>query len=98
MCVFYSVSVHAFHSTCIHVVNDAAKEEKGNDLLFTVIAEIVTAHNMAIKAMYTVIQASDQSTLARLLPEQPAQVLPTEVNQHNCLTGKSTRYVIYTKK
>ena len=74
---------------------DDEEEEQGNDWLFTVIANIISAHNTAIEAVYTLIHARDKSTMARLLPDQPETILPTEVDVHNGLIGRFTRYVYY---
>lgn len=66
------------------------EEEQGNDWLYTVIAEIIALHNMTIENVYTVINSRDQTRLSRLLPEQPNTVLPTEINDQNCLIGNFT--------
>ena len=70
---------------------DSEQEEEGNDWLYTVIAHIVEAHNLAIESLYTVIHSQDQFHLTRLLPDQPAKVLPTEVTDKNCIIGTFTR-------
>jgi len=70
---------------------DVEQEEQGNDWLFTVIADIVEAHNYTIENLYTVMHSQDQFHLSRLLPDQPAKVLPTEVTEKNCIVGTFTR-------
>lgn len=69
---------------------DVEEEEQGNDWLFTVIADIVGAHNLAIENLYNIIYSQKQLHLTRLLPDQPAKVLPTEVTEKNCIVGNFT--------
>ena len=67
---------------------DAADEEEGNDWLYAVAADIIAAHNAFIEGAYSAIQAQQQSPLARLLPDEPSKVYPSEVNKSNCSVGK----------
>lgn len=71
-----------------------ADEEEGNDWLYTVVADIITAHNSFIEGVYFSVQAQQQSSLARLLPDEPAKVYPSEVNDLNCIVGKFRRWAL----
>lgn len=73
--------------------SDVEEEEQGNDWLFTVIADIVETHNLAIENLYNIVHSQKQLHLTRLLPEQPPKVLPTEVTEKNCIVGSFTRWV-----
>lgn len=67
------------------------EEEEGNDWLYTVIADIVQAHNSFLDGLYSSVQAQQQASLARLLADEPTKVYPTEVNECNCLVGRFRR-------
>ena len=73
------------------------QEEEGNDWLFTVIAHIVNAHNLAIENMYSVIHSQDQFHLKKQLSDQPAKILLTEITDATCIIGKLTRYVMCSR-
>ena len=74
-------------------MSDVEEEEQGNDWLFTVIADIVGTHNQAIENLYNIVHSQKQLHLMRLLPEQPATILPTEVSGKTCIVGSFTRCV-----
>ena len=67
---------------------DAADEEEGNDWLYAMAADIITAHNAFIEGVYSAVQAQRQSPLARFLPDEPSKVYPSEVSTSNCIVGK----------
>ena len=68
------------------------EEEEGNDWLYTVVADIIAAHNAFIEGVYSSVQAQRQAPLARLLPDEPAKVYPSEVDCSNCIVGKFERW------
>ena len=68
-----------------------ADEEEGNDWLYTVAAGIIASHNAFIEGVYSAIQARHQASLARLLPDEPSKVYPSEFNDSNCIVGKFRR-------
>ncbi len=70
---------------------DVVEEEQGNDWLYTVIADIVSAHNAFIESLYSIVTSQEQSPLARLLPEQAGRVYTTEVNDNHCIVGRFNR-------
>ena len=69
-----------------------ADKEEGNDWLYTVVADIIAAHNAFIEEVYRSAQAQRQASLSRLLPDEPAKVYPSEVNDSSCIVGKFKRY------
>ena len=71
---------------------DVTEEEQGNDWLYTVIADIVSAHNTFIEGLYSIVSSQEQAPIARLLPDEPPKVYPTEVNENHCIVGKFKRY------
>ena len=77
--------------TGITPFSDVADEEEGNDWLYTVVADIIAAHNAFIEGVYSSVQAQRQAPLARLLPDEPAKVYPSEVNDSSCIVGKFRR-------
>ena len=72
------------------------EEEEEYDCLYTVMVDIVTAHNMFIESIHTRIHARTLSTVSGLLTDQPTNVLLTEVNNHDCLFGDFTRWLTLT--
>ncbi len=66
-------------------------EEQGNDWLYTVIADIVSAHNAFVEGLYAIVTSQERSSLARLLPEEPTNVYTTEVNDNHCIVGRFKR-------
>ena len=71
--------------------SDVADEEEGNDWLYTVMADIIAAHNAFIEEVYRSVQTQQQASLARLLPDELAKVYPSEVNNSSCIVGKFRR-------
>ena len=55
-------------------------------------AGIIAAHNAFIKGLYSTVQAQQQSSLACLLPDEPAKVYPSEVNDSHSIVGKFRRW------
>ena len=72
-------------------VLDVFDEEEGNDWLYTVAAGIMAVHNAFIEGVYSAVQAQQQAPLARVLPDEPAKVYPSEVNNSNCIVGNFRR-------
>lgn len=70
---------------------DVTDEEQGNDWLYTVIADIVAAHNAFIESLYAIVSSQEQCPLARLLPDEPTRVYTTEVNDNHCIVGQFKR-------
>ena len=64
------------------------EKEQGNDWLFMVIEDIVTAHNAFIEGVYAMVSSQQQCPLARLLPEEPVKIYPTEVNENHSIVGR----------
>lgn len=69
-------------------VADQAEE---NDWLYTVAATIIAAHNAFIEGVYSP-QVQEQSPSECFLPDKPAKVSPSEVNDSNCIVGKFERW------
>ncbi len=69
---------------------DVEEEEQGNDWLYVVIADIIANHNHTIENLYSMVQANAHSSLARLLPEEPAKIFPTEVAVSNAIVSNFT--------
>ena len=55
-----------------------------------VIADIITNHNQTIENLYSSIQTNP---LARLLPDEPPKVHPTEVSPTTAIVGHFQEYV-----
>ena len=55
------------------------------------VEDIVAVHNAFIEDVYTSVQAQQSSPLARLLPDEPAKVHPSEVNDSTCIVGRLRR-------
>ena len=67
------------------------EEEQGNDWLYVVIADIISNHNHTIENLYSLLQSSNtQVPLARLLPDEPSRILPTEVTSSSAIIGRFT--------
>ena len=74
--------------------SDVADEEEGNDCLYTMAAGIIASHNAVIEGLYSSVQAQQQSSLARFLPDEPAKVYPSEVNESHFIVGKFVRWAL----
>ena len=61
---------------------DVEEEGQGNDWLYVVMADIVLNHNQTIESLYCCNQTLP---LARLLPDEPPKIHPTEVNASNAI-------------
>ena len=87
----YTRSVYVFCPFLI--ITDESDEEGGNDWLFTVIEDIVSAHNIVIESLYSsVLMCTErQSRLKQLLPEEPTRKSLTEIDDTNCLVGDFKR-------
>ena len=71
-----------------------ADQAEDNDWLFTVAAAIIAAHNAFIEGVYSP-QVQEQSPLEWFLPDEPATVSPSEVNDSNCIVGKFERWAFF---
>ena len=71
-------------------LSDVEEEEQGNDWLYLVIADIIANHNHTIEGLYSILQGQGHSRLSRLLPEEPAKILPTEVTQSSAIVSGFT--------
>lgn len=76
---------------CYVVTIDVEEEEQGNDWLYTVIADIVSAHNATISSVYSVMETQKLDMLARLLPDEPAWVYLNEIDKTTCIIGEFTK-------
>lgn len=63
------------------IVTDVEEEDKGNDWLFTVIADIITSHNAMVDLPNQVASRSFQ----RLLPDKQAKAYPQEITASSCI-------------
>ena len=63
------------------------EEEERNDWLFTVIADIITAHNSLVEMPRLV---SSQAIL-HLLPDELAKAYPQEITTANCIIPQFRR-------
>ena len=79
---------------CKYFPTDVEEEEQGNDWLFTVIDDIVSAHNLVIESLYSFVAVKKLDMLARLFPDEPAKMYPSEMDDTNCLVGEFSRYSI----
>ena len=71
---------------------DVEEEEQGNDWLFTVIDDIVSTHNLIIETVYSFVSTKQNNALGRLLPDEPAKMYPSEIDENNCLVGEFSRW------
>ena len=69
--------------------SDTEEEEEGNDWLFTVIADIITAHN----DMVELPERMASQPFLRLLPNQQAKAYPCEMTTANCIIPQFKKYV-----
>ena len=76
---------------CVHVCTDVEEEEQGNDWLFTVIADIITAHNDMVELPRQVAS----QPFKRLLPQQQSTAYPTEIATANCIIPHFKMYVAH---
>ena len=68
---------------------DVEEEEQGNDWLFTVIADIITAHNDMVELPRQVAS----QPFKRLLPQQQSTAYPGEIATANCIIPHFKMYV-----
>ena len=68
--------------------SDVEDEEKGNDWLYLVIADIATRHNQMLENFYS---ASRQGSMARFLPDEPAKIMPSEFDSCSAIVDDSTQ-------
>lgn len=66
-------------------------DEEGSDCLYTVAADIIDAHNTFVQGIFSSVQALQHPHLACLLPDELANIYPSEVNDSNCIVGKLRR-------
>ena len=71
-------------------VSDVEEEEEGNDWLFTVIADIITAHNDMVELPKQVAS----QPFSRLLPDEQAKAYPQEITTANCIIPQFKRFSI----
>ena len=62
------------------------------------VEDIVAVHNAFINDVYTSVQAQQSSSLTRLLPDEPAKVYLSEVNDSTCIVGRLRRLVPFKLK
>ena len=74
---------------CLYVRTDVEEEEQGNDWLFTVIADIITAHNDMVELPRQVAS----QPFKRLLPQQQSTAYPGEIATANCIIPHFKMYV-----
>ena len=72
-------------------LSDAADEEEESDWLYTVAADIIDAHNTFVQGFYSFVQTHQRAPLARLLPDELANIYPSEVIDSNCIVGNVRR-------
>ena len=65
-----------------------------HDWLYTTIEEIILDHNAVIQMLYDIVHSQNLIHLARLLPEKPSTILPTEVDSSTCLVSEFSRYIL----
>ena len=70
---------------CVCVCVDLEEEGQGNDWLYVVMADIIANHNQTIENLYSALQTHP---LARLLPDEPPKVHPTEVSSSTAIVGQ----------
>ena len=99
LCSMYCVSVcscsavHFTHTFCCTLIHahlhlppvDVEEEGQGNDWLYVVMTDIVSNHNQTIENLYSSIQTHP---LARLLPDEPPKIYPTEVNANTAIVSQ----------
>lgn len=68
---------------------DVEEEEEGNDWLYTVIADIITAHNDMVELPKQVAS----QPFRRLLPNQQATAYPREITNASCIIPQFKKYV-----
>ena len=73
----------------MYVRTDVEEEEQGNDWLFTVIADIITAHNDMVELPRQVAS----QPFKRLLPQQQSTAYPGEIATANCIIPHFKMYV-----
>ena len=96
-CIIISVFKHCKKKKfCIHT-HTVTQGEPHDGWLYSMITEIIADHNSTIECFYRIVHAQKPATLARLLPEQPTKLIPSEINYpwHSCITGESSRYINY---
>ena len=67
---------------------DVEDKGKGNDWLYLVIADIATRHNQMLENFYSTAR---QGSLARLLPDKPAKIMPSEFDSCSAIVDDSTQ-------
>lgn len=77
---------------CIIIILDVEEEEQGNDWLYTVIADIVLAHNAAIDSVCSVMETRKLATQTHLMPDEPSWIYLDEVDEMTCIIGELTEY------
>lgn len=76
-----------YQSLCMFADVDEVKNNRSsNDWFYSVIVDIIDNHNQTIENLYSMVQSSNAS-LARLIPERPPRILPTEVNSQSAFVN-----------
>ena len=57
-------------------------------------ADIIDAHNTFVQGFYSFVQTHQRAPLARLLPDELANIYPSEVIDSNCIVGNVRRYIV----
>ena len=89
----FPFSLSPFSSVCVVPLNlsDVEEEEQGNDWLYTVIADIILAHNSFVEGPRLV----PSQPFRRLLPDDQATAFayPQEITTANCIVPQFEKYV-----
>ena len=76
----------------ITFIIDVEEEEQGNDWLYTVIADIVLAHNATIYSVYSTMETQKLEIQADIMPDEPSWIYLEEVDKTTCIIGELTEY------
>ena len=79
-------------TSLIIIIIDVEEEEQGNDWLYTVIADIVLAHNASIYSVYSVMETRKLQIQTHLMPDEPSWIYLDEVDKTTCIIGELTEY------
>ena len=91
--VVYSLTLLCLYSyllLSVIIIIDVEEEEQGNDWLYTVIADIILAHNATIDSVYSVIQTQKLKIQTHLMPDEPSLIYLDEVDETTCIIGELT--------
>ena len=66
---------------------------EGNDWLYLIITDIAAAHNVFVENLYAEVHSQHDHPLARLLPQEAANIYLTEASEHTAIIGSERRSV-----